>query len=470
MTSMTSRRRGAFMAVLVVVLAALWAWPREQVAQVAARAAPPGAAGWLRTEGGRIVDQEGRLVLLRGFDDDALLDYRNAEPGGIAPLDDTDAALMRGAGFDVVRLPLAWSLIEPTRGRLDQRYLERVRAAVSLLERHGLRVVLDMHVGIGWGPRSEVPAWAAVPAVPDLRWAPASPWKYSLTPRVAAAETYFWISPDWQRDLGLVWQNLARVFRDDPGVAGYDLFNEPHPLPIPPGIFESRYLWPFYARLITEISAVDARHLFIVEATLFGDFPTLVERLRGPNVVYSPHLYYGSLVSAPLMSDSPAAIQARVWERAGEAASVPAPLWVGEMGIDHDQPGAAAYTDATLGALDALGAGWAWWQWRQDGGWGIRSGDGNRLNLAALERIARPYLEAAPEGVAGAETAGGAALSIEVRSRHGDQPVLVGWPAITRGQPRVTGACLIGWTADGSDLELRLRPGAGCRIEVAAGG
>jgi endoglycosylceramidase len=137
---------------LAVAIGWVSAQPVTQRSEVPPPASAVPSAGWLRSVGGRIEDQQARTVLLRGFNYDALLDWRNAEPGPRTPLDDTDATLMRRAGFDVVRLPISWSLLEPRRHEVSAGYLDRVVAAVRLLERHGLRVVLDMHVGIGWGP------------------------------------------------------------------------------------------------------------------------------------------------------------------------------------------------------------------------------------------------------------------------------------------------------------------------------
>jgi endoglycosylceramidase len=90
---------------------------------------------WLRVNHGQIVDGSGRKVLLRGFNVDALVSYPKSPP---APLDEEDATLMQRAGFDVVRLGIDWSQLEPQRGRIDRTYLERVATMVDLLNRHGL--------------------------------------------------------------------------------------------------------------------------------------------------------------------------------------------------------------------------------------------------------------------------------------------------------------------------------------------
>ena len=279
-----------------------------------------------------------------------------------------------------------------------------------------------MHIGIGWGAQAQVPSWASLGAVPDIRWFPIEPWTERISPRPAAEEVHFWTSDDWQRDFVDACRFVASRFVGDPLLAGYDLFNEPHPLPMPPAVFEARYLWPLYARVIDGVAAVDPDHLFIVESTLWVGFPTAVSRLRAPNLVYSPHLYSGSLIPDP-RGDVVGAVSAELASRRREAATLPAALWVGELGIDQSQPDAAAWTRAALGALAAQGVGWTWWQWRQDGGWGVRSTDGRHVNRTALRRLARPYVAAAPAGVA-SRPSGEEGLRVDVAAEHGPAPAM----------------------------------------------
>jgi endoglycosylceramidase len=428
---------------------------------------PPAAGpGWLRADGGRIVDAQGRTVLLRGFNSDALLEDGVRHAG----LDDSDAEAMEREGFDVVRLPIAWSRLEPRRGSLDRGYLDEVAATVAMLERHRLRAVLEMHF-LDWGPRfggSGAPAWAALPLVPVAEWWPWESWRKHLSPAVNAAVTYFWLSPDWQADFEAVWRAVAARFRDDPGVAGYDLINEPHPFPVPPRLFEEHWMWPLYARTVATIGAVDPNHLFIVEGTLVGDLPTTVRALRAPDLVYSPHLYTGALVP-PAFDGDRGPVTRRIAEQAGEAASVPAPMWTGELGIDHHQPHAAGWADAVLDALDDRDAGWAWWQWRETGGWGMRDADGGAVDWAYLRHVARPYLQAAPLGVRGGRGDGqDGHLEVRVDAAHGDGEVVVAWPAVTLRAPHASGTCLAAstWDRGAGRLTLSLRPGLGCTLSL----
>ena len=429
-------------------------------------AAPRPGLPWLHTAGGRIVDATGRAVLLRGVNDDALLEDGVRHAG----LDETDAELIQASGFDVVRLPIAWSRLEPERGVFDSAYLDQVAAAVAMLERHRLYVVFDMHI-LDWGRRfggSGAPTWAALPLVPGLSWWPWDSWRTHLSPAMNAATTYFWLSPDWQSDFEASLARVAARFRDDSGVAGYDLYNEPHPLPLPPRIFEQHWLWPFYARTIAGLARADPNHLFIVEGVLFGDYGTTVVPLRARDLVYSSHLYTGALVP-PAFDGDPGPIDRRIAGQLGEAGRVPAPFWGGELGIDHHQSRAAGWADAALDAYDDAGVGWAWWQWRETGGWGIRDAAGSHLDTAFLRHVARPYLVAAPAGVhagRGDGVAGHLVITVAAGVRASLE---IAWPELTLGAPAASGPCLTrsGWDPATARLSLEVEAGAGCSLSVS---
>lgn len=471
---MKGRRFLAALAALAaggVVAGVIWGVtaPGRLVAAVGPPARPAATdLPWLSVAAGRIVDPDGRTVLLRGFNDDALLHYPWRAS---APLDDADAALMSRAGFDVVRLPISWDELEPARGVIDHGYVERIAETVAMLGRHHLYTVLDMHFLPGWGEAfnaGTAPPWAALPVIPNVAWAPLNPFDKDTNPAAMAAETYFWTTPDWQADFYSAWAAVARALAGSSDLAGYDLYNEAHPFPIPPRLFEQWYLWPLYRRTIEAIGKVDPNHLFIVESTLFADEPTAIVPLTAPNLVYSPHLYTGALVPK-VLSPGPNPIEASVSGRRREAAMLPAALWFGELGIDHMRPDAAAWTDAALEQLDAADAGWAWWQWRQDDGWGIRSESGDDLDLDALRHVARPYVRAAPRGVTFSDADGvRGRLTIHAAAGAG-VPIVVGWPALTQAPPLVDAqGCTVSSRYDSAGT-LLLWPSAGaCTITLRA--
>ncbi|MEA2647347.1 MAG: endoglycosylceramidase, partial [Chloroflexota bacterium] len=396
----------------------------------AARGAPTEGLPWLSVRDGRVVDDLGRAVLLRGYNDDALVEYAGSPA---APLDEVDAEMMRRTGADVVRLPISWSLLEPVRGRIETAYVDRIVATVDMLNRHGLYVVPDMHFYPNWGPSyggAGAPRWATFPGLPDIPAVKEDNVRKNLSPAANAAEVYFWSTPDWQDDYIAAWRAVAAALRDHSGVAGYDLFNEPRPGPLPPPFFERAWMWPLMSRTIEAMAAVDPNHAWVVEATLFADLPTFTVPLPVPNLLYSPHFYTGTLVPPKFTGDR-LRIDAEMAMRQREAAELDAALWVGELGDDHNAPYGPEWADAVLDSADDLGAGWAWWQWRQDDdNWRIRSLDGSGYDTTFLPHVARPYVVAAPRGVRGGRGDGvRGRLTIRVDAAHADQPVVVAWPS-----------------------------------------
>lgn len=396
---------------------------------------------WLSVRAGQIVDNLGRAVILRGFNDDALLQIGadSAPP----PLTPADAALMESEGFDVVRLPISWSRLEPAPGRFSQGYLRQIAGLVALCARHHLYVVLDMHTedfGVRFGG-SGAPAWLSVPAVPDLRLPfLSSAWQRHLSPAVNAALAYFWLYPNWQRLYWQAWAKVAREFRADPAVAGYDLYNEPHPFPVPPAIFETHLLWPFYATGITDLAKVDPNHLFIVEGDLFGGLPTAIRPLHARNLVYSTHLYSGSILP-PTFHGNSQPLQAELKQGLGEASQLPAAYWPGEVGIDRTRSIAKSWAAAEIALSNRFLTGWAWWQWNDPAGWGVEQGAAGP-DAQWLDLLAQPFIRSYPGTVSHLSYSPRTrTLSAEVTTRGSSPTLLVSWPA-SAGVPTVVSRCL----------------------------
>jgi endoglycosylceramidase len=466
------RERGprCFLAVVLAVIASL-VWIELPVdaltTTVGATDRPAAQTGlpWLSVLDRRIVDESGRTVLLHGFNTSTLLEATVLR----SPLDDGDASMMESDGFDVVRLAVSWGRLEPRRGTWDQAYLQRIVDTVRMLNSHRLYVVLDMHF-LDWSSAlggSGAPDWALLPLAPDLHISALGDWQRHLSPAVNAANTYFWLSPDWQADFMQAWQTLAARFRDDSGVAGYDLYNEPHAIPIPPVRFEKDVMWPLYEHTIDAIGSVDPNHLFIVEGQLLADFGTTVVPLRAPNLVYSPHEYTGSLVP-PIFDGNPQALDDHVRQGAGEAAAVPGALWVGEWGMSATQDRALGWVDAALSAFASAGAGWAWWQWREDSSWGIRDSAGH-TDLALLTHLAQPYAIATPPGVAVAAVARDTdTLAMTTSAGYSGEAIVVGWPALLH-PPQVVSTCgVVASSYDDVAGRLTITPAGGGACTIIA--
>jgi endoglycosylceramidase len=426
---------------LVLALAAVVCLPVPGLSVGFQTARPAaGALPWLSVSQGRIVDSQGRTVILRGFNDDTLLQIGGQAPA--PPMTSADASLMEAEGFDVVRLPISWSLLEPHPGQFSQSYLRRIRAVVDLCASHDLYVVLDMHTedfGVGFGG-SGAPAWLSIAGVPDLHLPFLAPaWQRHLSPAVNAALAFFWLYPNWQRLYWEAWDKVAAEFRGDSAVAGYDLYNEPHPFPVPPAIFETHVLWPFYAAGISSLAKVDPNHLFIVEGDLFGDLPTAIRPLAAPNLVYSTHLYRGSILGGAF-NGNVQPLQAELKQGLAEARQLPAAYWAGELGIDRTRPIAASWARAEISLSNRFLTGWAWWQWNDPDNWGVERGSGP-VDHAWLDVLAQPFVRAASGRLSHLKyQVASSTLSAEVQSAPVDSSVLISWPSSV-GPPTVHSHC-----------------------------
>src|SRR5262249_27135080 len=119
------------------------------VAVPSARAAVDGRR--LRFVEGRLRDQRGREITLRGVNARAQGIFDVTFADGRLPLEDIptfdegDAERMRGFGFNLLRLPISWSALEPEPAQYDPSYLARIARVVKLCQRRGILVIVDFH-------------------------------------------------------------------------------------------------------------------------------------------------------------------------------------------------------------------------------------------------------------------------------------------------------------------------------------
>jgi endoglycosylceramidase len=268
-------------ATLSVVAAALALALTAASAAVAAPQLPIGHAGrWM-------TDAQGRVAILHGLN----MVYKRAPYAPDATgFGDDDAAFLASEGYNTVRVGIIYKAVEPSPGSYDDAYLDRIRATVDTLGRHGIVSLLDFHQdlynerfqGEGW------PDWAIIddglPAEPKSGF----PNNYLVMPALQHAFDHFWADDVPAGDtVGLqdryaaAWRHVAERFRDDPNVMGYDLLNEPWPgtawqeCANPAGcpVFDAK-LTAFSKRTIAAIREADPRTLAFYEPNvLFNNGP-----------------------------------------------------------------------------------------------------------------------------------------------------------------------------------------------------
>lgn len=193
----------------------------------------------------RIVDTQGRDVLLRGANVNSLGEYWQGVPTipTTIPVSDADWDTMARHGFSVIRLLVTWSRIEPTRDVIDQSYLDQVEDYVNKAKAHGIYSVIDMHQDAytafistsdpGTCPPGTTPAkgWDGAPAwavLTDGLSTCLTNGERNSSPAVNRAWNNFYDNVDGIRDeFAEAWAAVATRFAGRPEVAGYDLLNEP---------------------------------------------------------------------------------------------------------------------------------------------------------------------------------------------------------------------------------------------------
>jgi endoglycosylceramidase len=461
------KRVSGITAVLVVAVVAVFTYPGAALTSMVVRLTPvpatsspaPGVMPWLHVEHPRtgrpyIADDKARLVLLHGAIPQGLIDfYSTTDPSRIdpppfypidpaaydgrcpdnspfmpaPPLCQEDIRAMAALGFNSVRLPLSWSLLEPTRGRMNQQYVDRVAQVVGWARSAGMYVIIDMHQNAYSryvGRSSPVPLPKG--DVPNLRYNTGAPaWatltdgfpsetylgQRELNPAVMEAASNFWYDRSGIQDeyISAV-AALAKRFKDDSTVAGYSLFNEPWPgWNLPPG-FEDLLLFPFYRRVIDAITGVrdglpcwtgfympapcgypdlgvhDQHHLVFMETGLLRhvtDFPTHLGLPVSsyPNLVLSIHTYTHVFSLDHLVKLDPKSYPWGGYDQTyalaqREAAALNAALFVAEFGDFRSD-------DTQILASELLEqekhvVGFAFWTWKENCGggsaWGMFDG------------------------------------------------------------------------------------------------
>jgi endoglycosylceramidase len=411
-----------------------------------------------------LYDSKGRVVFFHGAD----AVYKDApyelypDPGKPWNFSTADASLMARLGFNVVRLGMTWSGLEPgtapandpaicddgkptnphqfNRAVLD-RYVARLMKTVDLLGRFHIYTILDMHQDVynqmfdGEG----APRWAAcTDGVPNVD--PPGRWSLEYATRAAGiAFHHFWdnnVRGDLQGQFDEVWGDVARAFRGNHWVLGYDPFNEPFStslIRVGDEHFDSQ-LECFYtgtghigtpshgapalrcpshdpaSGVIPTIQSNDPGHLIFDEPDNYASrgLPTYIGPMNLPDLVFNVHIYCGARspvtgnptnVAACAGQDAHSlGVRASDRPEMGSAVQPKGPAWfVTEFGASSDPELLASIA----AAMDAQQVGWAYWAWKYYGDPTGSAAESLVMANGHLRATARVLSRAYPQAVAG---------------------------------------------------------------------
>ena len=324
------------------------------------------AKDFLRTQGTRIVDAQGRPVLLRGMglggwmlqegymlevpqfgtqrvirqNIEKLIGPEKTGEFYTAWLDNhttkADVDAMARWGFNSIRLPMHYGLYtlpvdqEPVKGQ--QTWLEdgfrRTDELLAWAKANDVYLILDLHAAPG-GQGNDNNISDRDPDRPSL-----------------------WDEPANQEKMIALWRRLAERYKDDPYIAAYDIINEPNwgfaDHADRNGCKETGNapLRDLLVRTTAAIREVDPRHIVIIEGNCWGNnYQGVLEQgLWDDNLVVSFHKYWDA--TTPQTLSKVIALRDRYQ----------VPVWLGESGENSNDWFARA-----IELAESQGIGWSWW-------------------------------------------------------------------------------------------------------------
>lgn len=383
-----------------------------------------------------LVDPAGRHVLLRGLNHIGLRSDRNRPSyrvdGAVTPdsqlfdLQDLEAAdfdTIAGFGFNLIRLVVTWEFAQPDPppAAFNEAYFQRIDDFIAKAAARDIYVMFDFGQfgwGRGAGGNAGAPDWTISAACAQLP-GPTGGAPPQASVGVGCNYYNFWTNSETpghaiQSEYFALWRHVARRYGDNPAVPIFDLHNEPFGGPIPPGVFEPAYLYPYYRELAADVRAIAADVIIGFQPEIFHSIgvPTPFALPIGiDNAMYLPHEYTLAYLGQRLDPAYPpgqdlvnraylaaAASEAQIfgtsyligetgWTRSTSADGVEGPI----AATDPTAPPAFA-RDFTALADEAL-FGWAWFAWSSiDPAYGVNVGD--EIDQPLMQALARPFAQA----------------------------------------------------------------------------
>lgn len=273
-----------------------------------------------------------------------------------------DIALIAELGFDHVRLPINARGVMDASGVFIEEGLALIERAVVWCERHGLRIVLDLHGAAGGQTGTNIDD--SPNGRPEL-----------FTSQVHRAHTV------------ALWRELATRYRDREAVFAYDLLNEPLPNEWQHTLHDE--LVEVYRELTAAIREIDDRHLLMYEGSHWATNTAPVRRRFDDNQAIQFHRYW----CAPDESS--------IHDFLALRDELGCPIYMGEGG--ENTPG---WIYAATRLYERHGIGWNFWPWkkldtltsplsaRTPEGWALIADPGARPSAAEAAGILDGFLRA----------------------------------------------------------------------------
>ena len=236
---------------------------------------------FLRVSDGKILNQKGKSIILKGINLGGWLMLEGYILGGVNfPeqefkrrlkqsigtnevkkflwryrknfINEQDIKRIKRLGFNCARLPINYRFLEEEGGLS---FLDRVLAQ---FERASLYCILDLHAAYG----SQNKDWHSD----------------------SFGKSLLWESQTCQDRFVKIWAKIAKRYKDEGCIAGFDILNEAV-------TSKTKTLRSLYKRAIEAIRKYDRNHIIILEGNNWASDLDCILPIRDRNVVLSPHFY-----------------------------------------------------------------------------------------------------------------------------------------------------------------------------------
>jgi len=240
-------------------------------------------------DGRFFVDEFGRVMIFHGFNDVGEetkrvgpFDGYKYLPQNLISNETRLEILANEYGFNCFRIGAIWAALQPEPNVTDTRYLDALQNATRMMANHGVYSLMDMHQDAlstyqGWSDHDGAPTWVVNRTKPRHPY----PWP---SKGGDAAEAVAQAFQDIYKDThggrtawAEAWKSFALALKDEKGVMGYELMNEPFagdiykdPLLLDPAHAGAENLQPAYDVVASAIREVDEKTVILYEPVTWG--------------------------------------------------------------------------------------------------------------------------------------------------------------------------------------------------------
>lgn len=245
-------------------------------------------------------------------------------------------------GFNCIRLPFHYKLIEKKPYRYSSEGLVYLDKTIAWAKKYNLLIILDLHAAAG---------------CQNHDWHSDS-----------VGQAQLWSNPQYQNRTAALWKFLANRYRDCSQIAGYDILNESV-------VSNARKLNCLYRKIFKAIRSVDPNHIIFLEGNLWATNIACLDNFRDSNHALSIHFYHPidftfnfvpELLYPLRLVWNKKVIQKMVRAYAQEARKRQIPLLVGEFGINYryNRYGEVDWLKDLLEIFDRQRLHWTYWTYK----------------------------------------------------------------------------------------------------------